>query len=131
MDITVAYQARRAGRRREVAVHRGALRLTNDGLAELHGHIEQLTARFADPGADGTWTRVVMTLIDLQDRPDADPPPRSLGGLLLAGGGGWAGRAAAGDVAESTCLNRRKPCAERIISFRSDHSVQQLSPARR
>ena len=77
MDITAAYQARRAGRRREVDLHRGALRLTDQALAELRGHIEQLTARFADPAADGTWTRVVLTLVDLQDRPDTDPPPRS------------------------------------------------------
>jgi len=77
MDITAAYQARRAGGRREVELHRGALRLTDEALAELRGHIEQLAARFADPSADGTWTRVVMTLVDLQDRPDADTPPGS------------------------------------------------------
>jgi len=77
MDITAAYQARRSGRRREVDLHRGALRLTDQALAELRGHVEQLAARFADPGADGTWTRVVVTLVDLQDRPDADPPPGS------------------------------------------------------
>ena len=77
IDITAAYQARRAGRRREVDVHRGALRLTDQALAELRGHIEQLAARFADPGADGTWTGVVLALVDLQDRPDAFPPPGS------------------------------------------------------
>jgi DNA-binding transcriptional ArsR family regulator len=77
MDITAAYQARRAGRRREVDLHLGALRLTDQALAELRGHVEQLAARFADPGADGTWTRVVLALVDLQDRPDADPPPGS------------------------------------------------------
>ena len=77
MDITAAYQARQAGRRREVDLHRGALRLTDQALAELRGHIEQLAARFADPGADGTWTRVVLALVDLQDRPDADPPAGS------------------------------------------------------
>jgi DNA-binding transcriptional ArsR family regulator len=77
MDITAACRARRAGRRREVDLHRGALRLTDAALAELRGHIEQLAARFADPAADGTWTRVVMTLVDLQDRPEADPPPGS------------------------------------------------------
>ena len=73
MDITAAYQAKRAGRRREVDLHRGALRLTDQALAELRGHIEQLAARFADPGADGTLTGVVLALVDLQDRPDADP----------------------------------------------------------
>ena len=77
MDITAAYRARQAGRRREIDLHRGALRLTDEALAELRGHIEQLAARFADPGADGTVTRVVLTLVDVQDRPDADPPPGS------------------------------------------------------
>jgi DNA-binding transcriptional ArsR family regulator len=77
MDITTAYQARRAGGRREVDLHRGTLRLTDQALAELRGHIEQLAARFADPGADGIRTRVVLTLVDLQDRPEADSPPRS------------------------------------------------------
>ena len=77
MDITAAFQARQAGRRREVHLHRGALRLTDQALAELRGHVEQLAARFADPAVDGTWTRVVLALVDLQDRPDADPPPGS------------------------------------------------------
>ena len=77
MDITAAYQARRSGRRREVELHRGALRLTDQALAELRGHVEQLAARFADPGADGTWTRVILALVDLQDRPDDTPPPGS------------------------------------------------------
>ena len=77
MDVTAAYQARQAGRRREVDLHRGAVRLTDEALAELRGHIEQLAAQCADSGAGGTWTRVVMALVDLQDRPDADPPPGS------------------------------------------------------
>ena len=77
MDITVAYQARQTGGRREVDLYRGTLRLTDQALAELRGHIEQLAARFADHGADGTWTRVVLALVDLQDRPDAAPLPRS------------------------------------------------------
>jgi DNA-binding transcriptional ArsR family regulator len=71
MDITAAYQARRSGHRREVDLHRGTLRLTDQALAELRGHIEQVAARPADPGADGTWTRVVLALVDVQDRPDA------------------------------------------------------------
>jgi DNA-binding transcriptional ArsR family regulator len=74
MDITAAYQARQAGRRREVDLHRVALRLTDAALAELRGHLEQLAARSGDPAEDGTWTRVVLALVDLQDRPDADPP---------------------------------------------------------
>ena len=77
MDITAAFRAKQAGRRREVDLHLGILRLTDEALAELRGHIEQLSARFADPGADGTPTRVVLALVDLQDRPDADSPPGS------------------------------------------------------
>ncbi len=77
MDITAAYQAGQSGGRREVYLHRGSLRLTDQALAELRGHIEQLATRFADPGADGTWTRMVLALVDVQDRPDADPPPGS------------------------------------------------------
>jgi DNA-binding transcriptional ArsR family regulator len=77
MDITAAYQARGSGHRREVDLHRGAVRLTDHGLAELRGHIGQLAAQFADPGTDGTWTRVVLALVDLQDRPDAEPPAGS------------------------------------------------------
>ncbi len=77
LDITAACQARQAGRRREIDLHRGALRLTDEALAELRSHIGQLAARFADPGAGGTWTRVVMTLVDLQDRPEPDPLPGS------------------------------------------------------
>ena len=77
MDITAAYQAKREGRRREVELRRGSLRLTDQALAELRGHIDQLAARFADTGADGTRTQVVLALVDLQDRPGADPPPGS------------------------------------------------------
>jgi DNA-binding transcriptional ArsR family regulator len=77
MDITAAYRAKQAGRRREVDLRRGAVRLTDEALAELRGYVEQLANRFGDSGADGTWTGVLMTLVDLQDRPDADPPPGS------------------------------------------------------
>ena len=77
MDITAAYRARQAGRRREVDLYRGAFRLTDEALAELRSHIRQLADRFADPGADGTWTGVLATLVDLQDRPEADLPPGS------------------------------------------------------
>jgi DNA-binding transcriptional ArsR family regulator len=77
IDLTSAFAAKRAGRRREVDLFRGAVRLTDAALAELRGEIEQLTARFADPDADGTWTRLLVTLIDLQDRPDTDTQARS------------------------------------------------------
>jgi hypothetical protein len=69
MDITAAFQAKQAGRRREVDVTRAALRLTDEALAELRGHLAQIAARFAEPQDDGTWTRLVLVLADLQDRP--------------------------------------------------------------
>ena len=77
MDITAACRARQAGGRREIDLHLGTLRLTDEALAELRGHIQQLTGRFADPGSEGTVTRVVLALVDLQDRPDTDSPPGS------------------------------------------------------
>jgi hypothetical protein len=48
MDITAAYQAKQAGRRREVDVSRAALRLTDEAPAELRGHLAQIAARFAE-----------------------------------------------------------------------------------
>jgi DNA-binding transcriptional ArsR family regulator len=71
LDVTAAFRAKQAGHRREVDLTRGAVRLTDEALAELRGYIEQLGARFTDPDSDsdGTWTRVVVTLVDLEDRP--------------------------------------------------------------
>jgi DNA-binding transcriptional ArsR family regulator len=77
MDITAAFQAKQAGRRREVDVTRSAVRLTEEALAELRGHLSQIAARCADPGTEGTWTRVVLVLADLQDRPAPSAPPGS------------------------------------------------------
>ena len=79
MDITAAFQAKQEGRRREVDVTRAALRLTDEALAELRGHIAQVAAGFTDPEpeAEGTWMRVVLVLADLQDRPDPAIPPSS------------------------------------------------------
>jgi len=74
MDITAAFQAKEAGRRRDVDVTRAALRLTDEGLAELRGHLTQLAARYAEPDPEGTWTRLVLVLADLQDRPAPDSP---------------------------------------------------------
>lgn len=77
LDITVAYQAKQAGHRREVDVTRTALRLTDEALAELRGHLGQIAARSAGPDAEGTWTRLVLVLADLQDRPAPATPPAS------------------------------------------------------
>jgi DNA-binding transcriptional ArsR family regulator len=77
LDITAAFQAKQAGHRREVDVTRTALRLTDEALAELRGHLGQIAARSARPDAEGTWTRLVLVLADLQDRPAPATPPAS------------------------------------------------------
>ncbi|MGW2278595.1 ArsR/SmtB family transcription factor [Streptomyces sp. NPDC001770] len=71
-DINAAHRSRQAGGRREVDLHRGALRLTDEALAELRAHIGRLAAKFGDRDAPGVWTRVVVSLVDLQDRPVPD-----------------------------------------------------------
>ena len=84
-DIAAAYQAKQDGRRREVDVHRGAVRLTEDGLRELRGHIAQLAGKFSDSascgdgGSGGVWTRVVFAAVDLEDRPPQKKGTRSGG----------------------------------------------------
>lgn len=71
-DISVAYRGKQNGERREVHLLRGALRLNEEGLAELRGHIEQLASRFDNAEDDGVWTRVVVALVDLQNRSDEE-----------------------------------------------------------
>jgi DNA-binding transcriptional ArsR family regulator len=73
IDITAAYQAKQAGHRREVVVTRAALRLTDEALAKMRGVLSQIAAQGAEP-AEGTWTRLVLVLADLQDRPGPATP---------------------------------------------------------
>lgn len=80
-DINAAYRSRQAGGRREVDVHRGAVRLTDEALAELRGHVERLAACFGDHDTPGVWTRVVVAVVDLQDRPPPDGPASQPGRL--------------------------------------------------
>jgi DNA-binding transcriptional ArsR family regulator len=68
-DITAAHRAKADGQRRQVRVDVGALRLTNEGLAELHRMVDDLRQRFADPEAEGTWVRALVALVDLEERP--------------------------------------------------------------
>jgi DNA-binding transcriptional ArsR family regulator len=68
-DITAAQMAKAEGQRREVKVAFGALRLTDEGLAELHRMLDDLAERFADPEAEGTWVRALVALVDLEERP--------------------------------------------------------------
>jgi hypothetical protein len=80
-DITTAYRAKQDGRRREVDVYRGAVRLTEHALAELRGRIAQLVRAYTEPAshsptegiAGAVWTRLVVAVVDLQDRPAAPP----------------------------------------------------------
>ncbi|MFF4974532.1 ArsR/SmtB family transcription factor [Streptomyces sp. NPDC001083] len=76
-DINSAYRSQQAGARREVDVHRGALRLTDEALAELRAHVARLVDQFGNRDTPGVWTRVVVALVDLQDRsfPDLTAPP--------------------------------------------------------
>ena len=68
-DITAALMAKADGQRREIALTVGALRLTNEGLAELHRNIGDLGERFGDPETAGTWVRALVVLVDLEERP--------------------------------------------------------------
>jgi DNA-binding transcriptional ArsR family regulator len=74
VDITAAHMAKADGQRREVALTRAALRLTDEGLAELHRMLNDVRERFsapefAGPEAAGTWVRVLVALVDLEERP--------------------------------------------------------------
>jgi DNA-binding transcriptional ArsR family regulator len=77
-DINAAYRAKQAGQRREVELLRGTLRLDEAGLAELRAHIERLKSRCGETDDPGVWTRIVVALVDLQDRPDAPDHTRPL-----------------------------------------------------
>jgi DNA-binding transcriptional ArsR family regulator len=74
-DIAAAYRAKEAGRRREVTLHRGAVRLTDEDLSHLHGEFEELAEQFGDREADGKWTRVLIAMVDLEDRDDTSAEP--------------------------------------------------------
>ena len=74
VDITAAHMAKADGQRREVALTRAALRLTDKGLAELRQMLNDVRERFAGPEfagpeAEGTWVRVLVALVDLEERP--------------------------------------------------------------
>lgn len=76
-DITTAFRAKQDGRRREVGLHRGAIRLTEQALGELRGRIEQLVRSYAETSDQATpegavWTRLLVAFVDLQDRPPTD-----------------------------------------------------------
>jgi DNA-binding transcriptional ArsR family regulator len=68
-DINAAFLAKAAGKRREAFVVQGALRLTDEGLAEFQRMSQDLHERFGVPDAAGTQVRVLFAVIDLEERP--------------------------------------------------------------
>jgi predicted ArsR family transcriptional regulator len=71
LDIVAAHQAGQDGRHRAVNVYRGSVRLTEQGLGELRERIQQLIDTYAQDDSSGgaVWTRLLVTTVDLQDRP--------------------------------------------------------------
>jgi DNA-binding transcriptional ArsR family regulator len=71
-DITAASVAKEAGHRREITLTRTTVRLSEAQLVLLRDSLLSLV-RLAheEPEDEGAWTRVVVTLIDLQDRGQA------------------------------------------------------------
>jgi DNA-binding transcriptional ArsR family regulator len=68
-DITAASAAKEAGERREISLTRTTLRLTEAELGALREHLLDLIRPAQEkPDDEGVWTRVVVTLVDLQDR---------------------------------------------------------------
>ena len=68
-DITAASLAKEAGERREIALQRTTVRLLEAELVTLREHLLSLVRQAQDkPDDEGVWTRVVVTLVDLQDR---------------------------------------------------------------
>jgi DNA-binding transcriptional ArsR family regulator len=68
-DITAASMAKEAGERREITLLRATVRLSEAELVTLREHLLSLVRQVQEqPGDQGIWTRVVVTLVDLQDR---------------------------------------------------------------
>ncbi len=73
-DMNSALLARGAGKHREIDFTRTGLRLSVQGRAELVAGIERLlqeAAKRNDPG--GTWTHIVWSVVDAEDRPPDSP----------------------------------------------------------
>lgn len=68
-DINQAFAAKAEGADRQVMLHRTGARLSMAHFAQLKAKFEELVgAAVANPDHDGVWTRVLITLVDLQDR---------------------------------------------------------------
>jgi predicted ArsR family transcriptional regulator len=68
-DITAASIAKEAGERREITLMRATVRLSEADLVTLRERLLELVRQVQEqPDDAGVWTRVVVTLVDLQDR---------------------------------------------------------------
>lgn len=68
-DITAACVAKEAGERREIMLTRTTIRLSEAALVTLRERLLDLVRLAQEkPDDEGVWTRVVVTLVDLQDR---------------------------------------------------------------
>jgi DNA-binding transcriptional ArsR family regulator len=68
-DITAASIAKEAGERREITLMRATVRLSEAELVTLRERLLELVRQVQEqPDDKGIWTRVVVTLVDLQDR---------------------------------------------------------------
>lgn len=69
VDLAAAGAAQEAGERREVSLARTTVRLTEVEWIALRDHLFELLRQAQEkPDEEGVWTRVVVTLVDLQDR---------------------------------------------------------------
>src|SRR5215469_6850898 len=79
-DITAAGLARQAGERREITLLRTTVRLSEAQLVTLREHLlSHIGQAQEQPGDEGVWTRVVLTLVDLQDRDQLTNKPTNQG----------------------------------------------------
>lgn len=71
-DITAASVAKEAGERREIMLTRTAIRVSEEALLTFRQRLLDLVNQMQEQSNDqGVWTRVVVSLIDLQDRTPA------------------------------------------------------------
>src|SRR5215472_1310055 len=79
-DITAAGLARQAGERREITLLRTTVHLSEADLVTLREHLFALVRQAQEkPDDEGVWTRVVVTLVDLQDRSQPTNKPTNQG----------------------------------------------------
>jgi DNA-binding transcriptional ArsR family regulator len=68
-DVTAASVAKETGQRREITLLRSTVRLSDEELVALRDQLVGLVRQAQEQsGEKGLWTRVVVTLVDLQDR---------------------------------------------------------------